>query len=135
MSIPSDSRAEEIGGEWDSVWHRIFLEARENFGLATEGEFDGLEGQIYILAYDFGLAQGVCGENSMVGVGIRKGLMDAIRMSSINPSPQLLNMAIELGIKHGISIAERIRSEIFMSNTAINFSKLHAGKLKFKQIK
>ncbi|MGU7817082.1 hypothetical protein [Burkholderia sp. AW49-1] len=129
-NILGDYCADEIGGEWDSVWYRIFLALRGDSGEAIQREFDGMEGHIYILAYDLGLAQGVCGENSMAGVGIRKGLTDAIRVSSITPSPHLLDMAIERGMKHGISIVERIRAETFMSNLAGNLPTLHTEKLK-----
>ncbi|WP_155624031.1 hypothetical protein [Burkholderia diffusa] len=114
MRILTDSIVKEF--EYNLEWNPALLELRNIFELMIRGEFSKAECDIYILAYDFGLTEGVCGINSIAGAGLRKGLMDAIHLSPISHSPYLLNMIIGLGMEHGASISERIRAEIANSN-------------------
>lgn len=86
------------------VWRRILSEFRSSFKLFLEVEFSRAAGDVYLLAYDCGFSEGMRGGASVVSVGIRKGLVDAISLSADKPLPDLVDMAIALGRKHAESM-------------------------------
>ncbi|MBN3827504.1 hypothetical protein G3O00_28320 [Burkholderia sp. Ac-20384] len=77
-------------------------------------EFDRSEADIYLMAYDCGLAEALFGIKSAIYIGLDKGLRDAIFLSSGGHSAILEKKFYELGRWSGYIVNE------IMSNAAQN---------------
>jgi hypothetical protein len=90
---------------------------REFVGLILDAQFGGSANHVYLIAYDFGVAKGLCGADSAAASGIRKGLADAIHVSPEEVSQRVVGKSIELGRRHGMLVHQLmdIRQSYFYS--------------------
>ncbi|WP_334067920.1 hypothetical protein [Burkholderia cepacia] len=93
------SALEEIAN--DGQWDQVLSAFRKRLSAILRAEFDEAESMVYLMAYDCGVAEGLYGPTSAVCVGMTRGMDDAVHVSSVGLSSNLLGKAGELGRKHG----------------------------------
>ncbi|HDR9504726.1 TPA: hypothetical protein QDC06_008126 [Burkholderia cepacia] len=93
------SALEEIAN--DGQRDQVLSAFRKRLSAILRAEFDEEESMVYLMAYDCGAAAGLYGPASAVCVGMTRGVDDAVHVSSVGLSLNLLGKAEELGRKHG----------------------------------
>lgn len=81
---------------------------RELVGSILEAQLDVRTYDVYLIAYDLGVTRGLCGGNSAVASGMRKGLADAIHISPEVVSRRIVGKSIGLGRRHGMLVRQLI---------------------------
>ncbi|KVK72541.1 hypothetical protein WS90_03735 [Burkholderia cepacia] len=93
------SALEEIPN--DGQWDQVLSAFRERLSTILHAKFNEAESRGYLMAYDLGVASGLYGPDSAVCVGMKRGVDDAVHVSPVGLSLNLLGKAEELGRKHG----------------------------------
>ncbi len=86
----------------------LFLVFRKLVGLVLEVRLDTNEVDIYLMAYDVGIAEGVCGVGSAVSQGVRSGLKEVVRDSADAISFRVVKECRRLGRCHGALVRSSI---------------------------
>ncbi|MGK8200718.1 hypothetical protein [Burkholderia cepacia] len=87
---------------------RILGIARRLLASRMKIEMPNQEVDLYLLAYDCGVAEGLCGDDSVICVGMKKGLSDALHLTCGSPSLVLVNAAKYVGRQHGMLMRDLI---------------------------
>ncbi|WP_321861360.1 hypothetical protein [Burkholderia cenocepacia] len=111
---------EEIAN--DEQLNRVLSAFRKRLNTILSAAFDEAESRVYLMAYDYGITEGLYGPESAVSVGIKKGVVDALHISSRLLSSNLLGKAEELGRKHGILMRSMIGHHGLPANSKIEAS-------------
>lgn len=101
--------APESGNPADNTAHLLLI-LRELVSSILEAQLDVQTYGVYLIAYDLGVARGLCGGNSAVASGMHKGLVDAIHISPEVVSRRIVGKSIGLGRCHGMLVRQLIDS-------------------------
>lgn len=85
---------------------------RELVGSILRAQLDARTYDVYLIAYDLGVARGLCGASSAVAIGMRKGLADAIHISPEVVLRRIVGKSIGLGRRHGMLVRQLIDSKV-----------------------
>ncbi|MCA8291869.1 hypothetical protein [Burkholderia vietnamiensis] len=126
FSREAEWRAQFVGGnrKWTNSARKadeILLILRKMLESILNSEFALPETQLYLMAYDSGVAEGLCGSDSAVCVGVRKGLSDALHVTLIEISRSLVNKAEILGKRHGMLIRGLIQGDALLAVEQTSF--------------
>ncbi|RQS20573.1 hypothetical protein DIE03_32490 [Burkholderia sp. Bp8992] len=111
---------EEIAN--DEQLSRVLSTFRKRLNAILSAVFDEVESKVYLMVYDYGVTEGLYGPDSAVSVGIRKGVDDAVHISPIRLSSNLLGKAEELGRKHGVLMRSMIGHHAMPADSKIEAS-------------
>lgn len=100
---------------------------RKMLRLILDSELNQGESELYLMAYDSGVAEGLCGVDSAVCVGLRKGLGDAVHMAPADLSRKLVGKVEMLGRRHGTLIRDLIRGGIEVPRGCPSFTDDRGG--------
>lgn len=82
-------------------WDQVLLAFRKRVATVLHAQFSGAGSMVYLMVYDCGVASELYGPDSAICVGMKRGVDDAVHVSPIRLSQNLLDKAEELGRKHG----------------------------------
>lgn len=97
---PADNTAEFL-----SIFRRFV-------GFILEAQLDASAHDVYLMAYDAGVTEGLCGANSAASNGMRKGLKDVMHVSPAEVSRRIVCKSSELGRRHGMLIRQLIQDDL-----------------------
>ncbi|KVL85386.1 hypothetical protein [Burkholderia stagnalis] len=106
----------------DGQWDRVLSAFRMRLGMFLRAEFDKEKSMVYLMAYDCGVTGGLYGPDSAICVGMKKGVDDAVHVSSAGLSSTLLDKAEELGRKHGTSMRSMMEGETLLPDSTTDGS-------------
>ena len=84
---------------------------RRFVGFILEAQLDEVSYDVYLMAYDAGVTEGLSGVNSAASNGVRKGLKDAMHVSRSEVSRRIVGKSSELGRRHGMLIRQLIQGD------------------------